>query len=224
MQSGSKSCGHAATEGIVYFDPEAPPFPNEQPVVVKIGGSLTRQPDRLNFVLEILEHTRHPITVVAGGGAFADEVREAQRRIGFSDATAHRMAILGMHQTALLFASQAPSLVPMVKVTDVGSLIRFRGKPIWLPLDECENDAAIPLNWEATSDAIAVRLAERLGMLPVVFVKSRAPKTEKRDPRSLAEEGLIDPVAADFLVRTGIAFTIIEAGNLPALEGFFSRP
>ena len=80
-------------------------------------------------------------------------------------------------------------------------------------------DADLPATWHATSDAIAARLAYRLGGLPLVFLKSRPP-AGNHDPASLAAEELIDPVCADMLERHGLSFTIIEADQTTVLANF----
>jgi len=208
----------------VFFDARQPPFSANEPVVVKIGGSLTRQPEILKAVLGIVDRAPQPIVAVAGGGSFADAVREAQRKFGFSHDTAHRMAILAMHQNALVMASVAGSLVPQESVSEVGAALASGNKAIWLPLKDCENDSDLPATWDTTSDAIAARLGERLGGLPVVFVKSRQPETGNRDAQSLAAEGLIDPVSALILERAGMAFTIVEAAQGAELAGLLGLP
>lgn len=209
-------------EGTVFFDAGQPPFPKSDPVVVKIGGSLTRQPERLLPVLEILEHARRRLAVVAGGGAYADEVRKSQLRYGFSDLAAHRMAILAMHQNAFAMASLAASLVPQERTVDIRSGLTSGRKAIWLPLHECQNDSDLPQTWAATSDAIAVRLAERLGGLPVVFVKSRGPRIKSCDPAGLAADNLIDPVSARLLLRSHLPFSIVDAGHLSPLASLLA--
>ena len=72
-----------------------------KPLVVKIGGSLV-ETGRLREILAIVARAQRPTVIVPGGGPFADAVRNAQAEFGFSDEAAHRMAILAMHQTALL--------------------------------------------------------------------------------------------------------------------------
>ena len=90
-------------------------------------------------------------------------------------------------------------------------------------MKECEADPELPATWDATSDAIAVRLAERLGYLPVVFIKSRKPGGNE-DPQSLANEGLIDPVSATLLKRSGLPFAIIEATETSRLSELLLTP
>ena len=62
----------------------------QRPVVVKLGGSVVRSAE-LPAWLDAIAASRHPIVIVPGGGALADEVRAAQARLGFGDGAAHRM-------------------------------------------------------------------------------------------------------------------------------------
>jgi len=208
----------------VHFDAERPPFSACDPIVVKIGGSLAGQAEKLFPIVETLNTSARPIAIVIGGGAFADAVRDAQSRLGLSDSVAHRMAILAMHQNALAIASLAPNLRLFESIKDMNSAIARNEKAIWLPLIECDADSDLPASWEATSDAIATRLGERLGGMPVVFIKSRAATGSCLDPSSLAAEKLIDPVAAEILDRTSMPFTIIEAHQTKQLANLLVAP
>lgn len=202
----------------MYFEAD-PPFAPSDPIVLKIGGSLTRRAEALLPILNIADRSERPLAVVAGGGALADAVRVAQHSIGFSDAVAHRMAILAMHQNALMMASLAASLTPLERLADIQSSLAEGTKSIWLPLKECESDRDLPVSWDATSDAIAARLAERLGGLPLVFVKSREADGRCHKPVSLCGENLIDPVAAQILERAELPFSVVNAGTGSPLAG-----
>src|SRR4051812_7801139 len=72
-------------------------------IVLKLGGSLASS-GGLTACLAALGRLRGEIVVVPGGGVFADAVRAAQPRFGFSDRAAHRMAILAMEQYAVMLA------------------------------------------------------------------------------------------------------------------------
>lgn len=126
------------------------------------------------------------------------------------------MAILALHQNAFMMAEHAPTLSKLESLRDIESALHEGRRLIWLPLRECELDADLPATWHATSDAIAARLAYRLGGLPLVFLKSRLPQGNC-DPACLAAEELIDPVCADMLEQHGLSFTIIEAGQTTVL-------
>src|SRR5882757_2855389 len=78
-------------------------------IVLKLGGSLASS-GGLTACLAALGTLRGEIVVVPGGGFFADAVRAAQPRFGFSDRAAHHMAILAMEQYALLLVDRLPRL------------------------------------------------------------------------------------------------------------------
>jgi 5-(aminomethyl)-3-furanmethanol phosphate kinase len=123
--------------------------------VVKIGGSLARD-DSLKALCTALGElsTRHSLLIVPGGGEFADTVRDADRRFGLADATAHRMAILGMEQYGLLLRDLLPEAARNAVVMPAG-----------LALD------GLPESWEVTSDSIAAWVAGRFGAGRLVLVK-----------------------------------------------------
>lgn len=216
MPSGSRSSARAAANRNVFFDALNPGLESSIPVVLKIGGSLTRHAAALTPVLGVVGRARRPLAVVPGGGAFADAVRDAQSAVGFSDHTAHRMAILALHQNALMMRALSPGLQTLEWISELKDELHKGRKSIWLPLRECDADADLPATWQTTSDAIAARLAERLGGLPLVFIKSRPPHGDL-DPASLAAGELIDPVCAEILERSRLPFTIIEAGQTSVL-------
>lgn len=190
------------------------------PIVVKIGGSLARTSGPLQRVLSLLGSARRGIVVVPGGGEFADSVRGAQLRFGFDDGAAHRMAIVGMHQMGLMLASLVPGLRVCEDLQDIAAGLEAGKKLVWLPLRECDDDAALPQSWDVTSDAIAARLAERLGRLRVVFVKSRA-GGEDRSAAALAAEGLIDAVAARIIETAELPFEAVAADEEGRLREIF---
>jgi len=190
------------------------------PIVVKIGGSLARSSGPLQRILFLLRSARRGIVVVPGGGEFADAVRSAQVRFGFDDGAAHRMAILGMHQMGLMLASMVPGLRVCEDLRDIAAGLKAGECLVWLPLKECEGDAVLPQSWEVTSDAIAARLAERLGRIKVVFVKSRS-GGDDRTAAALAAEGLIDTVAARIIESAELPFEALAADEEARLREIF---
>ena len=70
--------------------------------VVKIGGSLSRDPLLKRWLSELCDFGGGRVLIVPGGGGFADQVREHQAVWEFDDVAAHNMAVLAMAQHALL--------------------------------------------------------------------------------------------------------------------------
>ena len=183
----------------------------QAPLILKLGGSLV-ETGRIGPILDIVARAKHPIAVVPGGGPFADAVRGAQKEIGYSDAAAHRMAILAMHQMAILFLALQPKLVPAETLADFTQAWEQERVPVWLPLRLSENDQDVPADWSITSDGLAARLAERLGGRSVVLVKSCrvAPGVT---PAELARDGVVDPAFADIVTRAGLDWLILGPGE-----------
>ena len=121
--------------------------------VVKVGGGLDRIGALTRVCATLAELAeRHRLRIVPGGAWFADAVREADRRFALADATAHRMAILGMEQFGLLLRDLLPDGPPVVM-------------PASLALD------ALPESWQVTSDSIAAWVAAESGADRLVLVK-----------------------------------------------------
>ncbi|MDE2396898.1 MAG: aspartate kinase, partial [Burkholderiales bacterium] len=80
--------------------------------VVKIGGSLNDDPLLRDWLALFAELGGGRVTLVCGGGAYAEEVRRAQRRWGFDDLAAHNMAVLAMMQSAY----QAQGIEPRLQL------------------------------------------------------------------------------------------------------------
>lgn len=169
-------------------------------IVVKLGGSLLPDRQRLARVLKMIADSPMRVLVVPGGGVFADAVRTTQGQYGFSDATAHDMAVLATHQMGLLLHGMQPQLAP---VSDTARLSEAFGDGVQAVamaggfLGECDGEG-LPRSWSATSDAIAAWLAVRLGAPMLTYVKSCAIPAEA-SLASLRDDGVLDPVCVDVL-------------------------
>ncbi len=188
--------------------------------MVKLGGSLAESM-RLGAILEIVAAARQPIVIVPGGGAFADAVRRAQADFGFSDAAAHRMALLAMHQTGLMLAALHPRLKPVETLAALKGALAGTPIPVWLPLKLAQNDRRIAADWSTTSDGLAARLAERLDRAPVVLVKSCRIKRGS-SLAALAREGVVDATFKVVVERSGLAWRVLGAGDEGELAALLS--
>lgn len=191
-----------------------------RPLVLKIGGSLA-ETGRLRKTLDIAGRAKRRVVVVPGGGPFAEAVRKAQAAEGFSDATAHRMAILAMHQMAELMVELQPRLQPAETLAGIQAVWTAGRLAVWLPFALAVRDTSLPCDWTITSDGLAARLAERLRGLPVALVKSRrvAPGTT---PAALARQGIADPVFAAIVVRAGLEWHVLGPGDEDRLAGLLA--
>jgi hypothetical protein len=110
---------------------------------------------------------RRFLVVVPGGGAFADEVRRADRRFALGDSAAHWMAILAMDQYGYLLADLAPG----------STIVRRRSEltpgrlNVLLPSAWVLRADPLPHSWDVTSDSIAAWFARILGARRLMLVK-----------------------------------------------------
>ena len=159
--------------------------------VVKVGGGLARAGalERFCAALGALSE-RHRLLVVPGGAWFADAVREADERFGLADATAHRMAILGMEQFGLLLRDLLGARPPVVM-------------PARLPLGE------LPESWQVTSDSIAAWVAGQVGADRLVLVKA-VDGLLAQGEMSVAELAALRPDGVDEYLPTLLAHATFE--------------
>lgn len=164
--------------------------PSPAPEIVKLGGSLIRSP-RLPSLLAGLADAGAPLVIVPGGGPFADTVRAAQPIIGFSEDAAHRMAILGMEQTALALADLEPRLAPCADERAITRALKAGQAALWMPAGLAFK-ANVPANWEVTSDSLAAWLAIRLKAARLTLVKAAKVEAPDGPPQLWAAGGLVD--------------------------------
>lgn len=161
-------------------------------IVIKLGGSLS-QSDALGRCLRHLQtnYQGRDVVIVPGGGAFAEQVRLAQRQLGFDDRTAHYMAILAMQQMALLMHALLPGTQLVHTVGDIRRQKAGFGLQVWSP-DYRELDlAGIPASWDISSDSLAAWLATTIVAKELVVVKAAAVDPQL-SLQQLAKQGIID--------------------------------
>jgi dihydroneopterin aldolase len=155
-------------------------------LVAKLGGSLWRSP-LLGEWIAALRRFPHPLTIVPGGGPFADAVRAAQPVMGFSETAAHGMAVLGMEQYALALAdvhglALAGTLHEMRRLHEAGE------PALWRPSTMVGAAPSVRPGWDVTSDSLAAWLAHELGASALLLIKS----VDARDGEDLTARGLVD--------------------------------
>ncbi len=191
------------------------PYSGER-LIIKVGGSLA-ETGRLNEVLALIAQARRPVIVVPGGGQFAEKVRDLQNALRFDDASAHRLAMLGMHQMAELYFKLEPRLAPADSIEGIARILAIGQIPVWLPLQMCQDDPDIPADWSITSDGLAARLAERMGGLPLVLLKSiEVDATET--PEQLAEGGVVDAAFPGIVARSNLDWRILGPSQMQNLR------
>lgn len=142
--------------------------------VVKLGGSLNRDALLPQWLELLCTLGRGRVTVVPGGGAFADQAREAQAHWHFDDVSAHNMAVLAMAQTAMLLRALCPALQPAAREAEIRRHLRQGRTALWMPLELMRERADELTSWEVSSDSLALWLARRLNAERLIVVKSCA--------------------------------------------------
>ncbi len=191
-------------------------------IVVKLGGSLAGAPE-LAAWLEVLGRAGGRAVVVPGGGPFADQVRAAQERWRFDDATAHHLAILAMELFGRMLAALQPGLMLAESRPDIERVLQEGGVPVWMPARMTLGRREIAESWEVTSDSLAAWLAGALGAGRLLLVKSAAPPAGDVPAGELVRRGLLDPAFPGFLAHSRAQARCLGPGDVrglaSALEG-----
>jgi 5-(aminomethyl)-3-furanmethanol phosphate kinase len=190
-----------------------------RPLVIKVGGSLA-ETGRLGATLSMLSAAQIPIVIVPGGGPFADAVRSLQREINFDDAVAHRVAMLAMEQMAEWIVSQRAGLKVAHSIDDISDCIMDGQIPVWAPLRMIGDDETISADWSATSDSLAVRLAELLGAR-LILLKS-VDVADGLSAEELARQGAVDGFFPEIVARAGVSWSIFGPADDAALAAILT--
>ncbi len=173
--------------------------------VIKLGGSLLETGQMFTCLKHIVK-SNVPTVVVCGGGAFANQVRTAQKKWQFDDVTAHEMAILAMEQTAIMCQNLQPEFVTASSVSEIKKH-RF---VIWLPKIKNLKTPELPATWDVTSDSLAAWLTIKIDSYELVLVKSCEIVSETAITE-LTKQGVIDNEFYKFLENTSFDLTITSA-------------
>jgi aspartokinase-like uncharacterized kinase len=146
---------------------------------------------------------------VAGGGKFADVIREADRRFALGEETSHWLCIEALRVTARLLAGLLPETRLITVLAQLESTLAQGdavGTIVFCPenfLREVEPELdgqTLPHSWSVTTDSIAARLAEVIQADELVLLKSSEPPDDTREMG-----GYVDgyfPIAARNIKKT----------------------
>jgi len=174
--------------------------------VIKVGGSCADSLDLRRWIGAVAACAGR-VVIVPGGGAFADAVRAAQRVMGFDDAAAHHMALLGMEQFGRALASFDARLSPVDSIAGLRRGLRDHKVPVWLPTRMTLGAADVPASWDVTSDSLSAWLAGRLGARRLVLMKQIDLPRDFAD--RLAARGIVDQAFPRFLAASGVPALIL---------------
>lgn len=185
--------------------------------IVKIGGSMNRDPLLPQWLELMGQIGGGRVVIVCGGGLFADAVRQAQAHWHFDDPTAHNMALLAMAQSAYQAHGLAPGLQIASKETELRKVLRTGRCALWLPFELLGDHGSSAANWEVTSDSIALELADRLNAERLVLVKSCA-----IDPgaslEQLSQDGVLDQAFPAIVQAVGVPVDLLHRTELERMR------
>ncbi len=176
--------------------------------IVKLGGSCASSLDLRRWTASVAECGGR-VVVVPGGGPFADAVRAAQPTIGFDDAAAHHMAMLGMEQFGYALASFDRRLMVADSMAALRRALADGKVAVWLPARMAMTAADIPATWQVTSDSLAAWLAGKLRAARLLLLKQVELPAEPVAATELAERGIVDPEFPKFLEASGVATFVL---------------
>lgn len=176
---------------------------DDQPVVMKIGGSLI---EHAREIIRTIGESRREVLIIPGGGIFADAVRER----GVFDTAAHFMAIAAMDQYGWLLSTYG---IPVSTEP-----IRKGSTHILLPYTHLLKTDPLPHSWDITSDTISAYYASLLS-LPLIILKSIDNIRTLEGPVERLQSGMIsddiDPAFIPYISAHEISGLIIR-GSDPA--------
>ncbi len=174
--------------------------------VIKLGGSLLSDsalPERFRRWLDAQPAARN--VLIAGGGSFAEAVRDADRTYRLDPVAAHWLAIDCLGLTARLAAAILPPgelvfewnglrrrVLQAVGGTEPKFLI-FDVVGFMRQIEPRLGEPSLPQTWEVTSDSIAARVANALAAEELVLLKSTLPPSDRQSVQSAAADGYVDP-------------------------------
>ncbi len=185
--------------------------------VVKIGGSLNRDPLLPQWLELLAQLGGGRVTLVCGGGGFADEVRRSQAHWRFGDLSAHNMAVLAMTQSAYMAHGLQPALQLARDKSEIREVLRGGQAALWLPYEWLREHGGADTGWDTSSDSIALDLARQLNAERLVVVKSCAV-----DPcasfAELGEAGVLDRRFAGIAAGANFPVDLIHRAELARMR------
>jgi len=140
--------------------------------VLKIGGSLSRGNGLRALCREIGRLSEHySLMVVPGGGDFAEQVREADRRYHIVETAAHCMALLAMDQYGYLLNQLIEGSLLTADLHLARESAESGRAAILLPSALVIKEDPLPHSWQVTSDTIAAWVSHRAGSRRLVLLK-----------------------------------------------------
>ena len=141
--------------------------------VLKLGGSLNAHPVLRDWLrLAAARTARAAWSSCRAAAPSRSRCARRRRQWHFDELAAHRMAILGMAQTALMLAALEPALALATEAAAIEAELARGRAVVWLPLDVMSDWPGVEPGWGVSADSLALWLAQRLGAEGLLLVKS----------------------------------------------------
>lgn len=192
--------------------------------VVKLGGSLSRDPRLRSWLAMLAEVGGGRVLVVPGGARFADAVRESQSHWDFDDLTAHNMAVLAMAQTAHLLHALEPRLAFATDEAEIRRVLHAGQAALWMPFTLLRDAPDLLTSWDVTSDSLALWLALRQNAEALVVVKACDVPSELTLAQ-LTALGTVDARFADWAKDAPFPIEVMACSDIERLrDGLLGGP
>lgn len=167
-----------------------------QPVVIKVGGSLLglrRLHQELAEFLDGLD--THQVVLLTGGGPAVKALRRLSKTLPFSEAEAHWHCIDLMSDLTHSLSETFPNSVAVTTWKEAEQAWEADRIP-WFVVESYlrSDDQAedhLPHNWNVSSDSIAAHLAARHGAELILLKACELPK-RRISAKALAKRGIVD--------------------------------
>jgi 5-(aminomethyl)-3-furanmethanol phosphate kinase len=169
--------------------------------VVKVGGSLAQQPQKLRALCSKLSglSCKYALVVVPGGGEFADTVRQLDKRFTLSNQASHKMAVLGMDQYGWLLQDLIPKAVAANDLQETKDALGEGKLVVFLPAQLIQKEDPLENSWAVTSDSIALYIAHKLHAKRLVLATD-VDGIYNEDPKQNPQALLIEEMSAKKLL------------------------
>ena len=186
--------------------------------VVKISGSLNRDP-LLPLWLELIAQLGGGrVTIVCGGGSFAAQARQTHTHWRFDNSLhAHNMALLALAQAGYLALCLEPRLRLAASEASVRQILRAGHAAVWLPRDSLRDQPGAETSRGVSSDRIALDLASGLNAEHLILIKSGAidPTASVAD---LSAAGVLHRCFKSISKRVGFSISVVHSNDLARMR------
>lgn len=165
-------------------------------VVVKIGGSLQSTKYIRYWIKAVKLNRNTSFLLVFGGGKYADEIRRQQKIKLYSDYEAHKNAVNAMKSFTKDYSNELKDFLYIKSVDSIKKNYKKRKLLTWLPSVNEVSKLNIPLDWNATSDSIALAIAKKTNS-PLIIVKSLKFNSKKYMNSFFLKDQILDKYFSD---------------------------